>query len=47
MLELFFLILGLFIGWNSSEPQIAKTIKYHLLNFIKEQTEKHNGTNKN
>jgi hypothetical protein len=47
MIELLFLLIGLFIGWNTVEPQIAKTIRYHLLNFIKEKTENTHGPNKN
>ena len=30
---LFFLSLGLFLGWNTTQPELAKT----LLNFIKMQ----------
>jgi hypothetical protein len=47
MIELLFLLIGLFIGWNTNEPQIAKIAKYHLLNFIKEKQKKTYGPNKN
>lgn len=47
MLELFFLLVGLFVGWNTDQPQISKNFKNYLLTVIKEQTEKNNGSNKN
>lgn len=42
MLEIIIFLIGLLIGWNTTEPKLAKDFKLHLLNFIREQTEKKN-----
>lgn len=35
MLELIIFVVGLFIGWSTEEPQMAKTAKAYLIGLYK------------